>query len=93
MAKQQTKKERLVNLYHQARMDLPNDLFMNFLCFAWGVFEAAIGFQRQLKHGDISIIEKELKNLRNEAEYLKELLEIDKQVDQESLMAKETQNG
>ena len=87
MAKQQTKSERLETMYRQARMDLPRYQFTEFLCFAWGIFEAVARFGRPIHHGDISIIEKELKNRRKECGYLEDLLEADRQLEQEFRMA------
>lgn len=82
MAKQ-TKSERLETMYRQARMDLPEHMFKEFLCFAWGIFEAVARFGRPIHHGDISIIEKELKNRRKECGFLEDLLEVDREVEKE----------
>lgn len=87
MKKQTTKGERLEAMYRQARMDLPRHVFTEFLCFAWGIFEAVARFGRPIHHGDISVIEKELKNLRANAGYLEDLLEVDRQLEQEFRMA------
>ena len=87
MAKQQTKSERLEAMYRQARTDLPRYQFTEFLCYAWGIFEAVARFGRPIHHGDISVIEKELKNLRAKAGYLEDLLEVDRQLEQEFRMA------
>ena len=87
MAKQQTKGERLEVFYRQARTDLPRHMFTEFLCYAWGIFEAVARFGRPIHHGDISVIGKELKNLRANAGYLEDLLAIDRQVEKEFRMA------
>lgn len=87
MTKQQTKSERLESFYCQARMDLPRHQFTEFLCFAWGIFETVARFGRPIHHGDLSVIEKELKDLRAKAGYLKDFLEVDRQVEQEFRMA------
>ena len=83
MAKQQTKSERLEGFYRQARMDLPRHMFTEFLCFAWGIFEAVARFGRPIHHGDVSVIEKQLKDLRANAGYLEDLLDVDRQVEKE----------
>lgn len=72
MGKQQTKSERLETFYRQARMDLPRHQFTEFLCFAWGIFEAVTRFGRPVNHGDLSLIEKELKDLLGKAGFKKQ---------------------
>ena len=83
MAKQQTKSERLESFYRQARMDLSRHQFTEFLCFAWGIFEAVARFGRPIHHGDISVIEKQLKDLRINAGYLEDLLDVDRKIERE----------
>lgn len=59
-----TKEKRLTDLYRQARKDLSETGFKDWLCFCYGIFEAVAKFGRPIIHGDISIIEKEFKQMR-----------------------------
>jgi len=66
MAKQQTKKVKLEELFTQARLFLPDSMFKNWLCFCYGVFEHAAGANRKVNRYDITLIAKELADRRDE---------------------------
>jgi len=87
MAKQQTKKAKLDDLFFRARLDLPEQMFMNWLCFCYGIFEHAAGAGRRINRYDIKLIAKELSDLRDECGYLDDFLAVDRQVEKEFRMA------
>ena len=71
MKKQQTKKGKMADLFHHARMDLPEALFTNFLTFAYGVFEHAAGANRPINKYDITLLAIELETLRKKVGFEK----------------------
>jgi len=87
MAKRQTKKVKLDELFHRARVDLPRHMFTNWLSFCYGIFEHAAGANRKVNRYDIKLIAKELSDLRDECGYLDDFLAVDRQVEKEFRMA------
>jgi len=64
MAKQQTKKEKLEDLFNQAVANLPDDAFMGWLSFCYGIFEHTVKANRKVNRYDITLIAKELADSR-----------------------------
>jgi hypothetical protein len=69
MAKQQTKKDRLEDLFRQARLDLPRELFIGWLCFCFGIFEHRAGTNERINRMDVTLAAKELADLREKVGY------------------------
>jgi len=71
MKQQQTKKGKLEDLFYHARMDLPREMFTDFLVFAFGVFEHVAGANRPINKYDVTLIAMELETLRKKSGFVK----------------------
>lgn len=74
MKKQQTKKEKLEDLFHHARMDLPREMFTDWLAFSFGVFEHVAQVNRPINKYDVTLIAMELETLRKKAGFVKKCI-------------------
>ncbi len=65
MTKQQTKKEKLDDLFSRARKSLSDSKFINWLSYCYVIFESSLRFNRRISRYDVTLIAMELERLRN----------------------------
>lgn len=62
--KKRTKKQVLEDLFINARTNLPDRTFMDWLAYCYGIFESTVRFNRRISQYDITLIAMDLKRMK-----------------------------